>query len=66
MERSADWMNQAEGDLLHARNDVAGGYYEWACFSAQQAAEKAVKAVFHTLTRTPLARRGLGIPTAKP
>ncbi len=49
MERSRDWMNQAEGDLLHARNDVAGGYYEWACFSAQQAAEKAVKAVFQRM-----------------
>jgi len=49
MERSADWMIQAEGDLLHARNDVAGRYYEWACFSAQQAAEKAVKAVFQRM-----------------
>ena len=49
MERSRDWINQAEGDLLHARNDVAGGYYEWACFSAQQAAEKAVEAVFQRL-----------------
>jgi len=66
MERSADWMIQAEGDLLHARNDVAGGYYEWACFSAQHAAEKAVNAVFHTLTLTPPARRGLGIRTARP
>lgn len=45
MERSRDWMNQAEGDLQHAKSDVQGGYYEWACFSAQQAAEKAVKAV---------------------
>jgi HEPN domain-containing protein len=39
-------MDQAEGDLEHARNDLAYGFYEWACFSAQQAAEKAVKAVF--------------------
>ncbi len=38
MERSADRMDQAEGDLER-------GYYDWACFSAQQAAEKAVKAV---------------------
>lgn len=42
-------MNQAEGDLLHARSDVQGGYYDWACFSAQQAAEKAVKAVFQRM-----------------
>jgi HEPN domain-containing protein len=46
MQRSRDWMDQAEGDLEHARNDLAYGFYEWACFSAQQAAEKAVKAVF--------------------
>ncbi len=49
MERSADWMDQARGDLDHARADLAGGFYEWACFSAQQAAEKAVKAVFQKL-----------------
>ncbi|HEV8129856.1 MAG TPA: HEPN domain-containing protein [Acidobacteriota bacterium] len=46
MERSADWMDQAQGDLEHARNDVSGGFYDWACFSSQQAAEKAVKAAF--------------------
>jgi len=49
MERSRDWMDQAEGDLLHARSDLQGGFYEWACFSAQQAAEKAVKAVFQRM-----------------
>ncbi len=49
MERSADWIEQARSDLDHARHDVAGTYFEWACFSAQQAAEKAVKAVFQKL-----------------
>jgi HEPN domain-containing protein len=49
MERSADWLAQAQGDLAHARHDVAAGFYDWACFSAQQAAEKATKAVFHRL-----------------
>ena len=49
MERSRDWMDQAEGDLAHARSDVRGGFYDWACFSAQQAAEKAVKAVFQRM-----------------
>lgn len=38
-------MNQAQGDLAHARNDLDSGFYDWACFSAQQAAEKAAKAV---------------------
>lgn len=46
MERSRDWIAQAERDLLHARRDLEGGFYEWAAFSAQQAAEKAIKAVF--------------------
>ena len=49
MERSADWMDQARGDLEHARADLNGGFHEWACFSAQQAAEKAVKAVFQAM-----------------
>jgi HEPN domain-containing protein len=49
MERSADWFDQAQGDLAHARDDAARGYYDWACFSAQQSAEKAVKAVFQKL-----------------
>jgi len=46
MERSKDWIDEAEGDLEHARSDMAGGYHNWACFSAQQSAEKAAKAVF--------------------
>ncbi|MEM2962535.1 MAG: HEPN domain-containing protein [Candidatus Bathyarchaeia archaeon] len=49
VERSRDWLDQAEGDLEHARNDLRSGFYEWACFSAQQSAEKAVKAVFQRL-----------------
>ncbi|MCI2424641.1 HEPN domain-containing protein [Candidatus Acetothermia bacterium] len=49
MERSRDWMDQAEGDLEHARSDRKHGFYEWACFSSHQAAEKAVKAVFQKM-----------------
>ncbi len=57
--RSADWFKQADADLRHAENSLAAGDFEWCCFSAQQAAEKAIKAVFlnsgrdawgHTLT----------------
>lgn len=44
--RSSDWMAQAKRDLEHASKDVEDGYYEHACFEAQQAAEKAVKAVY--------------------
>jgi HEPN domain-containing protein len=49
MERSADWMDQAEGDLQHAHSDLKEGFHEWACFSSQQATEKAVKALFQRL-----------------
>lgn len=49
MERSADWIDQAEGDLEHARNDLRSGFYDWACFSAQQGAEKSLKAAFQKL-----------------
>ena len=45
-ERSGDWMRQAEADLRHAVNSRQFGDFEWACFAAQQAAEKAVKALF--------------------
>jgi HEPN domain-containing protein len=43
--RWADWFRQAEADLSHARHARAAGHHEWACFAAQQAAEKALKAV---------------------
>jgi len=49
LERSVDWIDQAQWDLEHARSDLANGFHDWACFSAQQAAEKAVKAVFQKL-----------------
>ena len=39
-------MRQAVRDLENAENATRGGFHEWACFSAQQAAEKAVKALF--------------------
>lgn len=48
-DRSKDWFAQAERDLRHARNAKACEDHEWACFAAQQAAEKAVKAVYQRL-----------------
>lgn len=47
--RARDWFRQAERDLDLARRASQDGYSEWACFAAQQAAEKAVKAVFQAL-----------------
>jgi HEPN domain-containing protein len=38
-------MRQAELDLAAATHAHAGGHDEWACFLAQQAGEKAVKAL---------------------
>jgi len=49
VERSRDWLEQALNDLRHARRDMEDEFYDWACFSAQQAAEKAVKAVFQAI-----------------
>ena len=44
--RAKDWFEQAQRDPEHARHDLTEGYHEWACFSAQQAAEKGLKAVY--------------------
>jgi HEPN domain-containing protein len=43
--RSQDWFAQSKRDLEQARSSQAEGRHEWACFAAQQAAEKAAKAL---------------------
>lgn len=43
--RAKDWFKQAERDLEQAHSSKAEGRHEWACFAAQQCAEKAVKAL---------------------
>lgn len=43
--RSGDWLRQAGRDLDQALDSARAGRHEWACFAAQQAAEKAVKAL---------------------
>ena len=40
-----EWLNRARSNLVRARRGEAGVYLEDLCFDAQQAAEKAVKAV---------------------
>ena len=37
------WYTQAEADLRAAQDSITSKHYDWACFQAQQAAEKAVK-----------------------
>jgi HEPN domain-containing protein len=44
-QRAGDWLRQAEKDLELAEDTVKAERHEWACFAAQQAAEKAVKAL---------------------
>ncbi len=48
-ERSADWLSQAMRDLESAKSQKKEGFYEWATFIAQQAAEKACKGVLQKL-----------------
>lgn len=43
--RATDWWKQAQRDLTHAEAARDEDRHEWACFAAQQAAEKAVKAL---------------------
>lgn len=45
MNRYRDWLSQATRDLERASIDIEHEYWEWACFTSQQAAEKAVKAL---------------------
>lgn len=40
-----EWLRRAQSSLLHAKSKVDGVYLEDLCFDAQQAAEKAIKAV---------------------
>ncbi len=43
--RSPDWLRQADRDFEQAMDSRRAERHEWACFAAQQAAEKAVKAL---------------------
>ncbi|MBI3328744.1 MAG: HEPN domain-containing protein [Nitrospinae bacterium] len=48
--RADDWYRQAKRDLQHARHALEDEEFEWACFAAQQAAEKALKALYQTVS----------------
>jgi len=41
---AARWLKQAQYDLKAAKYNAEGQFYATACFSAQQSAEKALKA----------------------
>jgi HEPN domain-containing protein len=48
VERSKDWLDQAERDIKQAEASLRDEFFEWASFAAQQAAEKAVKALIQS------------------
>ena len=49
-----EWLNRARSNLLRARGKKEGVYLEDLCFDAQQAAEKAIKALLiHHKVRFP-------------
>jgi HEPN domain-containing protein len=43
--RAFDWLRQAQNDLLWTRDTIRAERYSQACFAAQQAGEKALKAL---------------------
>ena len=53
-EEVASWLHEAQADLRHAHTSLKAREYNWACFAAQQAAEKALKtAILHILGEYP-------------
>ncbi|NMG82600.1 MAG: HEPN domain-containing protein [Methanosarcinales archaeon] len=43
MRETKKWLTQAEEDLKAAKDSLKSGHYNWACFQAQQSAEKTLK-----------------------
>lgn len=47
--RAIDWLNQAKNDLSWAKLGLDNKFYSQACFTSQQAGEKAIKAIAYHL-----------------
>lgn len=45
MQRDQDWLREARAELQAARDLFRGEHWSWCCFTCQQAAEKALKAL---------------------
>jgi len=45
MQRDQDWLREAHAELQAARDLFRGGHWSWCCFTCQQTAEKALKAL---------------------
>src|SRR6266702_1719074 len=58
-----EWLNRARSNLARARAKIPDAYLEDLCFDAQQAAEKAIKAVLQAedLTRDAVVTRYPGL-----
>ncbi len=52
--RHRDWLEQARRDLKAARDSAEDENFEWSCFQAQQAAEKALKALLRYHNQEPM------------
>jgi HEPN domain-containing protein len=46
MIRSGDWLNEAKAELGAGRTLHANEHWSWCCVICQQAAEKALKAIY--------------------
>ncbi len=47
------WLTQAQSDIAAAKASAESSHYEWACFQAQQSAEKSIKACWFSLDLDP-------------
>ena len=45
MQRAEDWLGEAHAELNAAADLLRGKHWSWCCFTSQQAAEKALKAL---------------------
>lgn len=59
--RAQDWIVQAKRDLEQAVDSKREKRHEWACFAAQQAAEKALKAVYEKINQSARGHSILGL-----
>lgn len=61
------WLSQAKHDLAAARICTEQGFHEWACFMAEQSAEKALKSVlvYHGRSAPKLHKLGVLIGLVK-
>ena len=62
IEEAKRWLLQALRDLKATNDSLQTDNYEWACFQAQQAAEKAVKALLHCYGRSAWGRSIVELP----